>query len=649
MADGYLKSLMVKIGVEVDEFEKNWDAAVKTVEKKAKDIQKIGEDLTKYITLPVLALGAAFITMGAQEEKAFHRLGNSVQLAGTQWSQAREPVLGYISALQSVTEFDEADIANALNTLTITTGNAQTALNALQTTLDISASGLMDLDTAARLVGRSTNGNTEAFKRYGVQLNEGASATEVLRELSLKFHGQAMGALETVAGAAANLKNKLFDAAETMGHSLEPLTMKAIAALGGLATMLNKAADWFSRLTPESRAFVVAVALIAAAIGPALVLFAKMISLGKEVGGALQVIGIRANTSALQILFLATVALVVASNWEKTKSLLESIWRGIVMGIMALGSMWADVLTFMIKKVADLINFVVQHIPFLPQAIKDAFSQVVSIVKTSADETSDKFQQWSTDAYSAFQSAAQGIDSGGTWIGNTVDMIGGKVIEAMNYFSGLKASIEGLATAPPKVAVALTGFALFFSKWAKELKDTAANLAKDITDNLASMTATMVSSLAKGTFDAKKMLMDFLVQTLEAVISWAMKGMFAAMGLSEALTAAFANPWIAAGVIIGLIGLVAGLSAAFKSEAGTAMATGGISQGPMNAIIGDNPSGEEAVLPLDNARAGQKIASFLGGGTGGGMQVIIEMDGRQIAEKVFEYMPGVFRMQGINV
>lgn len=69
-------------------------------------------------------------------------------------------------------------------------------------------------------------------------------------------------------------------------------------------------------------------------------------------------------------------------------------------------------------------------------------------------------------------------------------------------------------------------------------------------------------------------------------------------------------------------------------------ATGGLVTSPQLGVLGDNPSGQEAVIPLDNQSALDKIGNAIGNammmnqqmqGAGAGAEVVINVDGRQMA------------------
>jgi phage-related protein len=88
------------------------------------------------------------------------------------------------------------------------------------------------------------------------------------------------------------------------------------------------------------------------------------------------------------------------------------------------------------------------------------------------------------------------------------------------------------------------------------------------------------------------------------------------------------------------------------------LARGGITSGPMLAMIGDNPGGREVVAPLDRlqdimsssvANAVNATLAFQGGNRGQSGDIILNIDGRSFARIVKPYIDGENKRVGTNV
>lgn len=106
------------------------------------------------------------------------------------------------------------------------------------------------------------------------------------------------------------------------------------------------------------------------------------------------------------------------------------------------------------------------------------------------------------------------------------------------------------------------------------------------------------------------------------------------VAVQAAAAAAPASATMVAGVVAAARAAGYTQSTGYLGRAGIipGFAKGGITTGPTIAMIGDNPSGHEALIPLDDPRAARALG--LGGdtsGKGGKVELVVNLDGRQIA------------------
>lgn len=618
---GEIAKLMVAIGAEVDDFVKDMDKAFKTVSGQAKEVEKVGKSLTTYVTLPALAAGAAFVKMAADEEASAARLKNALTNVGVNFNNAKDVINTYISSLERASGFDDSSISDAFSNLTQITGNARLSVQALQATLDLARAKNMDLASASTLVGKALNGNSEALKRYGIDLQDGSKGLEVITALTAKFGGASETYIKSAAGQLSNLKNQAANAAEAWGNVLMPVAMKVVGILTALADKAQTAASWFSRLSPNTQAVVATLAAVVVAAGPMLVVFAKMVTLFTTLRPLLTFLTAEFSILAAEILFLAGIALVVAANWEKTGNLLKSIFWGVV-----------SIFAFLVDSIIKGIAYLVQKIPGL--------GQVFGNLSATVGEFSNQMQQ-------NFLGAAQQMDQGGTWMGNTVDFVGSKLNGLMSALALTGAQFGVLKTQQGAAADAMMGTAQqqlsTMQKWAIEMKKTVMELSTAIVTNMSQAMTGMVMALATGTADAKQLFFQFLLRTVEQLIEWAITSLFLAWAAAEGIKEALSNPYTAAAAIVIGLALVAAIGSAYKSS--TAMADGGVVTGPTHALVGE--AGPEAVIPLNNPGATSRLESMFGGGQGN-QEIYIMLDGRTIAEAVVENFPAVLRLQAIG-
>lgn len=171
----------------------------------------------------------------AAEEVGIAKLGAAVRASGADWDTASGAIEASIAALRRKTALDDGDAREALSRLTTTTGDYKEALDLLPLALDLATAKDMDLKSAAELVGKVAEGNTGVLKRYGITLDEGATATDALRAMQEKFGGQAEAFGQTYEGQQKRLQGALGDLKETIGGLVLPIMTKFAEAGADLA------------------------------------------------------------------------------------------------------------------------------------------------------------------------------------------------------------------------------------------------------------------------------------------------------------------------------------------------------------------------------------------------------------------------------
>jgi len=129
--------------------------------------------------------------------------------------------------------FSDDDVRDALSLMTATTGDADEALRRLHTAQDLARGTGMDLATASKLLGRVNDENINVLSRYGIQVEKGASAQELLNAVDQKFSGQAATFAESDAGKMAIMADKVGELQEQLGAYLIPILAFVTTAIIG--------------------------------------------------------------------------------------------------------------------------------------------------------------------------------------------------------------------------------------------------------------------------------------------------------------------------------------------------------------------------------------------------------------------------------
>jgi hypothetical protein len=206
-----------------------------------------------------------------------------------------------------------------------------------------------------------------------------------------------------------------------------------------------------------------------------------------------------------------------------------------------------------------------------------------------------------------------------------LNTIGTQTILTFSKFSHLKGfSIKGLTeinndvvTQTAKLDTALTGFQYTaqaklqgmikpIQETAKELKIGFGGIASDAIDGLI----TGFTQQGGGIQDAIKNVVGVLGSFLQNLG----KQLIAYSGILTGLQVAIKSLNPTAAAIAGVAALAAGAALKAYATKIPAFATGGITNGPTLALVGDNPGGREAIIPSQDWRAAFNMFSAPNGG-----------------------------------
>lgn len=268
-----VEELLVALKLDSTQYDKGMNAAEKkagTFNNALSGLAMVGGGFLnvafKAAAVGITALGAGLIysTKAASDaENIQAQLQAVLTSTGGVAGVTADQVNDLASSLAGLTPFEDEAIIGAENLLlTFTNIGKDVFPQATETVLDMSQALGQDLKSSAIQLGKALNNPVEgvtALQRVGVNFTDAqrdmieemvkAGRVEeaqifILKELQTEFGGSAKAAGKTFAGQLTILRNKLGDAAETVGNALLPKLTK-------LATMFN---EYLSR--PETLAFI---------------------------------------------------------------------------------------------------------------------------------------------------------------------------------------------------------------------------------------------------------------------------------------------------------------------------------------------------------------------------------------------------------
>lgn len=199
------------------------------------------------------------ISPAAEAEEVYNRLKNAIELTGQSYADVKESVVAFTAEMQNNSRFNDEEAARVLQKMTQLTSSLGKGMQGARLALDMAASGIFDVDTAARMLSQAMEGNVEVLGRYIPELKASAkhitdnmSAAEkwaIAQEiLNQKFSGMARNDLDTFNGQMQRFRNQVSDISEIGGNVFLPFLKDMAGYLADSATKIKDFLDTTSVL-----------------------------------------------------------------------------------------------------------------------------------------------------------------------------------------------------------------------------------------------------------------------------------------------------------------------------------------------------------------------------------------------------------------
>ena len=259
------------------------------------------------------------------------------------------------------------------------------ALSELQSTIE-NGSGSMDGLTAAYdLFGKSGDQIYGAVKNGTLDFNQLAQAvTDTGGTLDSVFN-ETLTPAEKFQTTLNSMKDAGYELGNTIMTMLEPYMDK-------LSKKVQELSEWWSKLDPQTQDAIVRIALIAATIGPLLIVIGKVATGISSIIGLVNTLGpvVGALTSGPLLGIIAVIAAVVAAgvllykNWDKIKQVaanlkasLAQTWENIKTKTKQAWESIRTAITSPFTKAKQTLDGIIQKIKSLfPINIKSLFSKI---------------------------------------------------------------------------------------------------------------------------------------------------------------------------------------------------------------------------------------------------------------------------------
>lgn len=225
---------------------KDFDAGVDRAEGKAGRLQGAfgklggaGKVITGVVAGTVVGALSDFANAAAADEANALKLQVAVENSGVSWGDYSGKIDDVIAKGQELA-FSDDDTRNSLAALTESTGSVEEAMARLPIAMDLARAKNISLESASKLLGKVSNENTKVLKKYGIVMEDGATATDVLAKVQQIAGGQAEAYGSTTSASVAKVKDQIGEFTEGIGASLGP-AQGLIALLPGMSAGMSLA------------------------------------------------------------------------------------------------------------------------------------------------------------------------------------------------------------------------------------------------------------------------------------------------------------------------------------------------------------------------------------------------------------------------
>lgn len=640
-----LASLAIKITANGAQAQKELKTLEQSVGDFGKSMQKLGSNLTKYVTLPLTALAGLSVKAANTQLQAEARLLTALKNR----EDVQQRLINQAAEIQKRTTYGDEAIIEQQAYLAALGLTEEQITATIEAAVQLSAALGIELESATRNLAKTYSGLAgelgESIPALRELTAEQLKAGEAINYVNREYKGFAETTAETGAGKLTQLKNKIGDLAEKLGTALMPLLEK-------LVDWISQLVDWFNRLSPATQESIAKWVALTAAAGPLYSIFGSLLTIIPKIGTALA-----ALKGPLGIATAGIFALMEKIDYAKQiHDALTAPGRIANQSIM--------------KVQADMVQRAREYqqegyLATIGMSYEDALQNVKNLaleaeravdgaekgrLSNLAEGASKALQEIMKMRVKEAEAAEELLESYGL-IGKlqhdiaqlqdempflkTAEEIAAandeltKLNEQLQYYTSLTNKVaeqpqivkaSPIATTPislgegvsVKAGVLADTTTKDLQKWWDDLSgetDRIAELSNAIASALSTAFANVATAVGEGLaslitgeeFSPLQKVLSILGELLTS-LGAAMLTYSAAMEAFQAAIKSM-NPWVALAAGLGL--LAAGAAVTAIANKPVKLATGGLAYGPTMAVVGDNPGASndpEVIAPLSKLR-----------------------------------------------
>lgn len=380
-----IRSLLVKVGADISDLQKGLTSAQKKLEKSSRELAQLGGNLTRNLTLPLLAVGGAATKMAmdaVESENLFKESMGAMADDARAWSEQLRDQLG-------LNAYEVRKNVATFNVMFDSMGIGEQAAydmakSLTQLSYDMASFYNLKPEEAFQKLQAGISGEIEPLKRLGILINDttiktyaythgiaeqGAQLTEqqkvqaryrLILEQTAKAQGDLARTMESPTNRLRMMGEEVKNLAVDLGVQLLPvfngLLKVGKTVLGWVSSLVN----WFKNLDDVTKTVILSVLAFAAAVGPVILVISKLIGLKASIIGLFATITTKANLVGLALTALVIVGVAVYKNWDKIVRFGQDVWYKIKMTVLE-----------SVKSMIDGLAKFAKYIPGLGDKVKD--------------------------------------------------------------------------------------------------------------------------------------------------------------------------------------------------------------------------------------------------------------------------------------
>lgn len=394
-----LSNTFSSVSQKMDKLGKEIESVSKKAEKASKSMEKIGKEMTKYVTTPITTGIGVGIKFNSTMEDA---MTNFTTLLGS-----ADKAQGMVSSLQDMaakTPFSMGDLQSGATTLLSFGESAESIMPTLKMLGDISLgnkqkfesltlafaqmrstgkltgqdlmqminAGFNPLQVISEKTGKSIGELKEIMGKGGISADMVTAAFKAAASEGGRFYNGMESAAKTFAGRLSTLKDTFMElAGEFSKPVFDVLKEKIVSLTDKLSNLIN----WFKNLDDGTKKQIATFFLIAAAIGPVLLVLSKLLGAFSIFPKVLNIVKIgfsglskafsflAANPVVAAILAIVAVLIYLYNTNENVRNAIQNVWESFK--------------TFL----SNLIQFIKTVFGFLAPIFKNVFDLIIKIFK----------------------------------------------------------------------------------------------------------------------------------------------------------------------------------------------------------------------------------------------------------------------------